>query len=869
MFSNLNFRFDRISFWLGFLAASLLWWLWMRARPLLPVWRKQIRQQIVLFQQRNLSGLENAARRDALRRAQRRHLAAPLCPLDDLLIEPKLLAPPADPNAEAPAASSIASRVVPYLPDWPELVSPFGVPMISAAQALEGDRSIAVIAQPGSGKTVALAHLASQLARREITDGPLANAFPIYVHALDLNPAITEGQEPLKNLIKVLQQQVGVVYQAQVPKLLKAILRDAERRIVLILDGLDELPAQALEAYTGYLSALNREHPAIKMITAASSTCADGLLKAGFYPLGLAAWTPRQRIAFTEKWSKLWTEQVEPEAQKLSAGYPRIDTVMVNNWLSGETTYTSPLEWTLRLWGAYTGDGSGNNYLSVLDTHIARWLPAPAMMPAMEELAHHMVTTGAASLSFAEMEKLLSNVRIALPGAVPQEGAETVAAPGIPLFDSTELGEGVPAESEQPAPKKGKKQKTQRVSQGEKIIDGLLKCGLLHEHPNSQIRFTSPVFLGYLAGLSASAEEAEQFAQEFLDQNHWSAREMALHFAAACGENTAWINRFIQSPDVPLCRNVLTAARWLREAPVSAAWRSNVMRTLVTLVQNDLLPMSTRARLTGAFSLSGDPSVVKLFKTLLPSKSPAGRRMALLGCGALANPQLIADMLAMLADVEPDVRHTACLAIAATPGEVALNAIVQVLLEGDEDIRQAAAESLALIPGEGHQALQEAISYDDLLTRRAAVFGLTQIHEPWAREALEKTAVADGQWVVRNAAAQALETVPTAYAAIPGPLPEPAESPVLLAFAGKQGIGIVPGEPAAELLFRALSTGSKEEKLLAMQYLRNEPDDGIVRELYQMIYGGREDLQEPAMQALWWMALTGAKIPHPMQFGLG
>ncbi len=857
MFSNLNFNFDRISFWLGFLAASLLWWLWMRVRSLLPIWHKQIRQYIVLLQQRNLSGLENAARRDALRRAQHGHLAAPLFPLDDVLIEPKLLAPPAELDGDSQGSFSIAAQVVPYLPDWPELVSPFGVPTITLAQAMESDRNIIVIGQPGSGKSVALAHLASQLARGEITTGPLVNAFPIYVHALDLDPTIPEGKEPLANLIRVLSSQVGVVYQAQAPKLLRALLQDAERRLVFIVDGLDELPAQALEAHASYLGALSEQYPSIRMIAAASATCADGLLKAGFYPLGLAAWTPRQRIQFTEKWSALWTEQVVPDAQKQIGAYPEIDKYMVTNWLSGETTYTSPLEWTLRLWGAYAGDGSGSNFLSVLDTHIARWLPVPMLMPALEELGHHMVTTGAASLNFDAMEHLLSNVRIAQPQALSAEAMQEAEAV---------LAE--PAEGEEQKAKKGKKQKTQRVSQGEKIIDGLIKGGLLIEHGSGQIRFITPVFLGYLAGMRAESTDTEQFAMEFLDQNHWIAREQTLRFAAACDENAPWMEYFLDLPDVPLCRNLLSAARWLRDVPAAAPWRSQMMRALVTLMQNDLLPLSTRARLAGAFTLTGDPSIAKLFKSLLGSKSSDVRRMALLGCGALANPQLITDVLTMMADNEPDVRHTACLAIAAIPGEVSLSTIVQVLLEGDEDIRQAAAEALALIPGEGHQALQEAITFDDLLTRRAAVFGLVQVNKPWAREALEKTAVADGQWVVRNAAAQALETLQASYAGIPKPLPQPAESPEMLAFAGKQGIGIAPDDPATELLVRALATGTTDEKIVAMQYLREEASEGIVRELYQMIYGGREDLIEPAMQTLWWMALSGAKLPHPMQFGL-
>jgi hypothetical protein len=68
------FTVDRLSFWLGFIAASLLWWLFLRIRPMFPQWREQIRQTISTISQRNLSGVEQYLRRETLRRAQRQHL---------------------------------------------------------------------------------------------------------------------------------------------------------------------------------------------------------------------------------------------------------------------------------------------------------------------------------------------------------------------------------------------------------------------------------------------------------------------------------------------------------------------------------------------------------------------------------------------------------------------------------------------------------------------------------------------------------------------------------------------------------------------------------------------------------------------------
>jgi hypothetical protein len=867
-----NFRYDRTSFWIGFLAATLFWWLLSRLRPLLPIWRKQFRQYLITVQQRNFAGVDSMARRETLNRAQRLHLAAPLCALDDILIEPKLIAPPV---TQAPSGTSsdflnrsIASQVIPYMPDWPELSAPFGVPMLTIAESLENGAQIAVIGQPGSGKSVALAHLASQIARKEFTTGNLANAFPVFVHILDLDTNLADGIDPLAAVLKVISSQVGVVYQRQVPRYVQSVLQDEQRRLILILDGLDELPVEALSAAAAYLAALIAKYPRLQVITSASAEYLDGLLRAGFYPLGIAGWTPAQRTQLTQKFSQVWTDQIVPEAKR-QAKYQEVDPTLINLWLSGDNYNPSPLEWTLRVWSAYSGDAAGDSMIPMLDTHMARFLPHASLMPALEELAHYMVQNNRISLSSTEMEKQLSSVKIAIPpkqAEIQHQTAQNAVAaaqnPAAPVFDAIYPEDSALAPSDTEQRKKSKKVS---VSQGQQIIDRLLDGGVLVIQPNNQIRFANPVFLGFLSGLGTTSQEAADLVEK-LD---WVPNIITLHYAAACSDDASWIQTLLDDSHAPLYKNILLVSRWLRDAPTNAPWRSPVFRKLVNLIQQDLVPLGTRARLFGAFLLSRDPSMPKLFKQLLLSPIPTTRRLALLGCGALGSPQVITDVLGLMVDSIQEVRNTACLALAVIPGEAAYNAVVQVMLNGDEEIRQAAAEALALDPSEGHKALVEAIEYDDLLTRRAAVFGLMQVHEPWARKLLEKAAVADAQWVVRNASQQALVMLNTTSLAIPKPLPAPANAGWLIAFASKSGIGVSPDRPVTELLQSVLKSGSPEEQMNALEYLRTTPDEGVARSIYELLYGSEAQIKDEALTAAWWMSLTGARLPDPMQFGLG
>ncbi len=848
----IEFRFDRISFWLGFLAASLVWWLFSRVRPYLPLWREQVRRAWRAFSQRNLAAVEDQLRRETLRQAQRQHLAAPIFALDEILVQPWLLLPPESQNSSTPSNQlPIAGQILPYLPDWPELVASYSVPRITPAQALQSGRHIAIIGQPGAGKTVALAHLASQVARHDAVLGSYAAAVPLFMHVLDLDLQLPEGQDPLQNLTRAVTSKVSVVMQPQVARTIRTIFRDRQRLIVLLLDGLDELPIVDFQAATTYLSSLLQKYPQLQVVTTASPDYLGDLTQAHFLPLSLTGWSTTQRSQFTRRWGELWTTQLLPEIKKHTQFSP-LEPVLIENWLAAETGYSSPLEWTLRVWGAHTGDLQGGNLLDTLLAHIVRFLPEPAFLTALQEIARQMVMNQTASLTFGEMERLLSESKIA-----SQSGALDQSSSPDPQSDQGPSG-GNPKKP----PKKSRRELT--ASQGETILAGLIQGGILVEHAGDRLSFSSPVLLGLLAGLHVTPEDCEKLVQNL----EWPVNTQTLQFAAAISNHPAWVNSLLAEDSAPLHWPLLLIARWLHPAPQDANWRGTVMRKLVTTLQEIDLPFSMMARVIAAFYQSRDPSIEKLFHQLLGSRSQLIRRAALLGCGAVGAPALFNDLVTHLADAQSEVRETACLAIAAIPGEAALKALVEILLSGDEEIRQAAAESLVLNQSDGYKVLEEAAFTDDLLARRAAVFGLSRIGENWAREVLEKMAVEDGQWVVRSAAAEALEALQKNSPALPALPPKPSEAGWLITFASKLGMGIQPDQPATDVLLMVLKSGSIEEQIAALQYLREQPDEAVVGEIYHLLTGKMPEVQEAALQAFWWLKISGRKLPALTVFKL-
>jgi HEAT repeat protein len=136
-------------------------------------------------------------------------------------------------------------------------------------------------------------------------------------------------------------------------------------------------------------------------------------------------------------------------------------------------------------------------------------------------------------------------------------------------------------------------------------------------------------------------------------------------------------------------------------------------------------------------------------------------------------------------------------------------------------------------------------------------------------ELLQHMQVEDDQWAVRNLANQYLEQMAHPSSRVPHKLKAPSESAWLIEFAGKQGKGIPRGSPATDILLNAFKSGSTEERLAALPYLKRTSDEGILGALYNAMYGDDPEVREAAFHAVEEIGANGVKLPHPNQFGLG
>src|SRR5215213_7981860 len=137
---------DPFSFFFGFAVGVLFVWLLSRARPLFTQIRESAKEQREVARTRRSSGVENNFRRMTLRRAQGMHLASSLFSLDEILQEPRLMAPPArvEPGLIG-IQEDIISQTLPYMPAWPELAAIYRAPTLGVGEALAGGSNIVII----------------------------------------------------------------------------------------------------------------------------------------------------------------------------------------------------------------------------------------------------------------------------------------------------------------------------------------------------------------------------------------------------------------------------------------------------------------------------------------------------------------------------------------------------------------------------------------------------------------------------------------------------------------------------------------------------------------------------------------------------
>ncbi|MGA9190157.1 MAG: HEAT repeat domain-containing protein [Anaerolineales bacterium] len=783
-------RFDWPEFVLGILAGLALSVLVIRIRPLMQGAIKVGQRETRKVSDSFVAGAKDRYHEELLALVETRHVARAIFALREIIIPPKLLAPPAgiDPEQSDPVAQDSLS-VLPNLPDWNFLSGVYQSGTLSLDEALASGADLLLTGDLGTGKTTALAFLAAQLAQRRIKHGGQDHPLPVFIHAADLVFERGFEKDPLRTLVGAAQRNASAGLSSRLSGYLKPYFDQGH--LLLLIDGLDEFPPEAMTDILTWIQAVKDQSPGLQMVAAGPVRGYGGLTQAGFAPLAMAPWNDHDQRRFLSRWGEAWQTFVGPNLPKNRLD--DVDPVLITGWLQGASHGWTPLELTLRTWAAFAGDSRGANRADGFETYLARFLSSDEVQAAASA---------------------------ALAWITDREGAVTEKS----------LRRGTP-------------------------VSDLEQAGLFIRRPGGRVSFFQPGIGAYLA-----AKAMAEFEQAPPIDDWAPVQAAAAYFAGLVASDEA-AQALLSENDDDLALGVLTVGHWLTYADGNAAWRQPTLRALGKLIQGHTRPYGLRLRATHAMAAAQEDTAAVFFERLLSSEHVSSRILGGLGLGGLRHAESI-EKLQKVINGDPDTRarQASCLALAAIGTDNALEVLGHALLEGDEPVRVAAAEALAINPGEGYAMLKEAAGIDNLLTRRAAVFGLARIPETWAAEQLEKIQVEDGQWVVRGAAAEALEKRRSPAAKVTPPPTELAQVPWLVAYASRVGLGIAPGRPALEMLRRAYTDGTHQEKAAALETMGWIGDEQLRLELVRALKGDDSHLRDVAYEALWRMEAPGMHI---------
>jgi len=331
-------RFDLRSFLIGVLSATILYFFLYRFRNTLNSLWQSLRSNL----QSSLfigSNLEVQFRKDIIRFCQKEHLLSQIFALDDLLIPARCIPLLSAGDKDDIFFEDITVEAIPVIFDDPLLASFYRIKSYSVLEILaQGNSRLIIIGEYGRGKTTALLEAAMKIAR---LDHPYQNLYPflpLYVHATCLMRELANRDDIVTALINSARESFSTSVRRSFPGITRKALR--EQRLVLFLDGADEMPPQQVDQLADALKTLLQQYPEIKIVTVATPNYLSDFVAMDFSPLSICFWDKISSQMFLEKWQEAWKKANIASSEEIT---------LWTAWAKQENAILTPLEWTLFL----------------------------------------------------------------------------------------------------------------------------------------------------------------------------------------------------------------------------------------------------------------------------------------------------------------------------------------------------------------------------------------------------------------------------------------------------------------------------------------------------------------------------------------
>jgi len=316
----------------------------------------------------------------------------------------------------------------------------------------------------------------------------------------------------------------------------------------------------------------------------------------------------------------------------------------------------------------------------------------------------------------------------------------------------------------------------------------------------------------------------------------------------------AYITKWIDSIDPLDNRSIAITLDHLFSRSVAPSNINLSFPKLARYLVSEQLPLSTKIKFAAIINYA-NPSVFSQLLTKLESVQGKDCRKLcafFYGFSSLVNHETFIVDTIENNDVSTSLFGFIALLISTDPNAMEL---LRNLVQSDpERYGRVVSELCSQYPKSGHNFIRELSSNENTVLRRFSLYGLRLVQDEWAGKLLDEISRNDKAWILRDAAAHALNNKyqPEIYA--PTRLPKITDNSVIIAYASKNGVGIPLNTYPYDLLFAILENGTLNEKIQAIQYLAARPNEVVINKIKQLITY-ENPMREIASRALFEISL--------------
>ncbi len=844
----MGFDIDLQSAGIGYGAGLLTGYALYQSRHILSAIRNSLNSQVDSAQSFATMGGDRRYVNELTKYALNAHLFHDKVDLSDILIEPRFIP---DRELKVSVDEDDALRkpfeVVPFVPDHPYLHQPYNINTITIEELGYGDRAIALLGLPGSGRTTALMAIAlwsmgkvefspphdpveerineeeAELSREEREEraktrvaiqqrakeqvredlgvdiseidssvfvSPFRQMAPIYIHLANVRLSSRSWRgdvDPAEPLIRALQYQTGNITSKTIPRKIYRFLDDGV--CLLLLDGLDELPAAEQQQKIAWLHALMDEYSQNFIIVTGSARGYGGLQHAGFTPIHLRPWSYQETKTYIEKLTTNWSDIIDQ--RRVTVDEEQKQELIHNTW------GLNPFETTLKIRSQLLDaefDSEFNDYSSWMYQYMTSQFEdtedAISMMVNAAELQldkhfftlnewvdielalEGQTTTQAVGTTdqidddddFAEFEDssttFADEFEQELGDPFDSDDDDFSEFEDADFADHTTSGsmsENVDEVEEAEASEEDVKDETKEARQirrtVNKLLSQLIKHRLVQRYQGNRYRFRQVYIASYLASQNLIRAD-ETILAEKANNPQWA---QAIAYASSGMDISLAVETKMSNSTDILYNNILDVVQWLRYSDNLVEWRNKYLNYLGQMFVAPSQYMTGRERIAAALITTRDNAISKIFGRGTQHTNADVRRLSILGIGVLQQENFLNNLTAFLNDPEDNVKISSALAIGNIHTEEAVEILSSELFDTQsERVQQAITETFADKPDMGYEILWELLNekeYKEMLrVRRAAVYGVHRLRTTWALEELYRTYLNEQQWFVKQTA---------------------------------------------------------------------------------------------------------------------